>query len=98
VQEQSDLEWVVDDLVCLFLFVGNDFIPPLPSISIRNNSLHTLFDFYKTLPREASAFHQNGRLDVRKLKTVFQHLALSEYLTIEHIGTAPGHLHESDVD
>jgi len=43
IKNPNDLEWIIDDLIFLFLFVGNDFIPTLPSISIRNNSLHTIF-------------------------------------------------------
>ena len=62
-----DLEWVLDDLIFLLLFVGNDFVPSLPSVSIRSNSLHLLFQLYKSLAMQNCKFNQNGELDWSKI-------------------------------
>jgi 5'-3' exoribonuclease 1 len=42
-----DVERVVDDFILLAFFVGNDFLPSLPSMYIPNGSLAVLFQCYK---------------------------------------------------
>lgn len=41
------LEHVIDDFILLAVFVGNDFLPNLPDLHIRENGLEKLFDVYK---------------------------------------------------
>ena len=46
-----DLERIIDDFILLGFFVGNDFLPSLPSMYIPNGSLAVMFQIYKqTLP------------------------------------------------
>jgi len=47
-----DLERIIDDFILLCFFVGNDFLPSLPSMYIPNGSLAVMFQVYKeVLPR-----------------------------------------------
>ena len=42
---------MIDDVVGLFMLVGNDFLPNLPTLDIREGGLDKLLDAYKVCVR-----------------------------------------------
>jgi len=69
VLQEFDLEFIIDDLVLVLIFVGNDFVPRLPSISIKNGNLDYCIELYKyRLTAEERRFNINGLIQWAKLK------------------------------
>ena len=74
------MDRVVDDLVLIFVFVGNDFLPHLPSLSIGENALGLLFQIYKRmLPDLGGYLTENGSIaSLERLQKYLAQVALAE--------------------
>ncbi|KAJ8086306.1 5'-3' exoribonuclease 2 [Marasmius tenuissimus] len=76
---QWDLEQAIDDWVLLIFFVGNDFLPHLPSLEIREGAIDTLLRIWKTeLPRMGGYLTNHGTLELKRTQIILEGLAKRE--------------------
>eukprot|EP00903_Cladosiphon_okamuranus_P012637 g11822.t2 len=67
-----DFERVVDDFVFLCFFVGNDFLPHLPSLGIRDGALDYLFNVYKRVISSLGDYltANGGRVNLKQVDVI----------------------------
>ncbi|KAH8102814.1 exoribonuclease 2 [Phellopilus nigrolimitatus] len=74
-----DIERAIDDWVLLIFFVGNDFLPHLPSLEIREGAIDTLLKIWKDeLPRMGGYLTNNGSLEYPRVEIILEGLAKRE--------------------
>ncbi|RDW89908.1 5'-_3' exoribonculease Dhp1 [Aspergillus mulundensis] len=74
-----DLERALDDWVFMCFFVGNDFLPHLPSLDIREDGIDTLIAIWRdNIPLMGGYLTQDGRVDLKKAQLILQGLAKQE--------------------
>lgn len=58
-----DLECIIDDWILMAYLVGNDFIPHLPHVHIKEEALSILWEAYKkVLPTLDGSFHSTAEI------------------------------------
>ncbi|GJD07351.1 5'-3' exoribonuclease 2 [Galdieria sulphuraria] len=76
---EFDLERVIDDFVFLCFFVGNDFLPHLPSLDIREGAIDYLIELYKKLvPRFGYLSDDKGEIHFGRVRLFLNELATTE--------------------
>jgi 5'-3' exoribonuclease 2 len=74
-----DLERAVDDWVFLCCFVGNDFLPHLPALEIREDGIDTLTAIWKdNLPVMGGYVTKDGHIDMERAQIILDGLAKQE--------------------
>lgn len=74
-----DLERALDDWVFMCFFVGNDFLPHLPSLEIRENGIDTLLAIWRdNLPQMGGYLTKDGHVDLRRAQLILQGLSRQE--------------------
>ncbi|WEW54929.1 5'-3' exoribonuclease 2 [Emydomyces testavorans] len=74
-----DLERALDDWVFMCFFVGNDFLPHLPSLDIRENGIDTLIAIWRdNLPLMGGYLTKDGHVDLKRAQLILQGLAKQE--------------------
>lgn len=72
-------ERCLDDWVFMCFFVGNDFLPHLPSLEIREGAIDRLVGIYKrVLPRCGGYLAKHGIVDLSRVQMVLQELGYVE--------------------
>ena len=74
-----DLERALDDWVFMCFFVGNDFLPHLPSLDIRENGIDTLIAIWRdNLPVMGGYLTKDGHVDLERAQLILDGLAKQE--------------------
>ena len=73
------LERAIDDWVFLIFFVGNDFLPHLPSLEIREGAIDTLMGIWKqSLERMGGYLTEHGKVRLERAQVILEQLAMRE--------------------
>lgn len=74
-----DIERALDDWVFLCFFVGNDFLPHLPSLDIKEDGIDTLTSVWRScVPQMGGYITKDGFIEFRRLQHILDGLARQE--------------------
>ena len=76
---QWDIERAIDDWVFMCFFVGNDFLPHLPSLEIRENAIDRLIRIYKeNVPKFKGYLTENGIPNMERVEIILTSIGRME--------------------
>jgi 5'-3' exoribonuclease 2 len=74
-----DIERMIDDFVFMCFFVGNDFLPHLPSLEIREGAIEQLLALHKRLlPSLGGYLTENGVVNLSRVAVLLSELGVVE--------------------
>jgi 5'-3' exoribonuclease 2 len=79
-----DLERAIDDWVFMCFFVGNDFLPHLPSLEIREGAVELLINIWKNQARNWDGYlTDSGDIRLDRVQTIMEELGKVEDETFQ---------------
>ena len=80
IEKGFDLERIIDDFVFLCFLVGNDFLPNMPSLKIREGAIDALTFLYKKIRPDMKDYLTNGagQLNLKECEVLFGKVSLVE--------------------
>lgn len=74
-----DFENVIDDWVMMCFFVGNDFLPHLPSLEIREGAIDKLVNLYKDIVHSTGGYlTKNGKVNLGRVEKIMRGIGKME--------------------
>jgi len=74
-----DFERAIDDWVFMCFFVGNDFLPHLPSLEIREGAIDRLIKLYKNVVYQTKGWlTDNGSVNTKRVEMIMEELGKVE--------------------
>ena len=74
-----DLELAIDDWIFMIFFVGNDFLPHLPSLEIREGAIDALLKIWRAeLNRMGGYLTNHGKVHMSRAQIILEGLAKNE--------------------
>ncbi|XP_077366688.1 5'-3' exoribonuclease 2 [Festucalex cinctus] len=74
-----DFERSVDDWVFMCFFVGNDFLPHLPSLEIREGAIDRLVKIYKDVVHKTGGYlTENGYVNLARVEMIMEAVGVAE--------------------
>lgn len=76
--DDCDIDRIINDFIFLCFMVGNDFIPHIPCIEIKQGGIENIFAHYKVNCCEYSYITKNGKIRKKSLKYFLAKLSENE--------------------
>ncbi|KAI1301335.1 5'-3' exoribonuclease 4 [Halotydeus destructor] len=89
-----ELERFIDDFVFLCFFVGNDFLPHLPSLEIQDGAIDRLLEIYKDIVRKHGYLTQNGVVELEMAQLLLKELGKQENIVFQQRKSKSARFHE----
>lgn len=74
----TEKEHAIKDFIVYCIFLGNDFLPQIPSININNDAIENLFVLYPKIVKEHGPLTTGLKINTKSMRALFSFLADKE--------------------